>query len=91
VTLKHDCKRYLEPCSLAVLCEDVHSDDGEFVEKALLVSSGWSRRKKITLFIYEVGNADRQTFPRYVLSKAEITRDGARFALSLAEEQWLSC
>lgn len=39
--------------------------------------------------MYEVGNPDHQNSPRCVLDKAEITRDGARFALSSAEEQRL--
>lgn len=47
------------------------------------------RRTQRDYLIYEVGNADHQNSPRCVLDKAEITRDGARFALSSAEEQRL--
>lgn len=87
VALKHDCKRYLEPFFLAVLCEDVHCDGGEFVEKTL--SLKWLEQTEEDHLIYEVGNPDHQNSPRCVLDKAEITRDGARFALSSAEEQRL--
>lgn len=80
-------KKLFRTFFLAILCEDVHSDGGEFVKKTLTFK--WLEQTEEGHLIYEAGNTDHQNSPRRALDRAEITRDGARFALSSAEKQRL--
>ena len=83
VALKHDCKRYLESFFLVVLCEDLHIDSDQLIEKKLNIQ--WLEQPEEDFIAYESGNQDHQN--SLALKSCEIR--GTRFVLSSVEEQRL--
>lgn len=87
MALKHDYKRYLEHFFLQS-CAKTYTAMAENLSRKPSPSSGLSRQKKATLSMKPV------TLTTKILhvvhsTETEITRDGARFALSSAEKQRL--
>ena len=87
VALKHNYKRYLEPFFLAILIDDLHSDEHGFIQKT--VNMKWLEQSEEDPLVYTVGNHDNRNSPKCIMTRVEIIREDEKFLLSRVEERRL--